>query len=157
MGRRDSGNCLKPIGVKTTVYDLAIWSIWSQLGFLYRLYWLLLCLVSLYTLFSAASIVRRSRISNDRNDSTANSPIRLEARITNLRQIIAAMFFTFGALFFWALPEAFNTLGDSRSSLRNEISRAFVMDFDFAANVFFVLLFLHCVQWVVSRRVLLAK
>ena len=151
---RDSGNCLKLIGVKTTVYYFAIWSIWSQLSFLYRLYWLLLSLVSLYTLFSAASIVRRFPISNRRNDSTESSRIRLEARITNLRQIIAAMSFAFGALFFWALPGAFDTLDHSRSLPLNSIIGAFRLHFAFAAHVFFVLLLLHCVQWFVSTRVL---
>jgi len=135
----------------------AIWSIWSQLSTLYRLYWLLLSLVSFYSLISAASIVRRFPISNHRNASPESSRIRLEARVTNLRQVIAAMFFAFGALFFWALPGAFHTLGLSRSLPLNEIIGAFWLHFAFAANVFFVLLLLHCVQWFVSRRVLACK
>ncbi len=151
---RNCGNCLKLIGVKTTVFSFAIWSIWSQLSFLYRLYWLLLSLVGFYTLFSAASIVRRFPISNYRNDSTESSRIRLEARITNLRQIIAAMSFAFGAMFFWVLPGAFNTLDHSRNLPLNSITGAFRLHFAFAANVFFVLLLLHCVQWFVSRRVI---
>jgi hypothetical protein len=112
MDHGTPGNCLKLIGVKTTVYpeDFAIWSIWPQLSPLYKLYWFLLSIVSLYTLFSAASIVRRSRISNHPNYSPESCRFRLEARITNLRQVIAAMFFAFGALFFWALPGAFNTI-----------------------------------------------
>jgi hypothetical protein len=90
---------VETIGVKTTVFYFTIWSIWSQLSFLYRLYWLLLSLVGLYTLFSA-SIVRGFPISNHRNDATESSRIWLEARIANLRQIISAMSFAFGALFF---------------------------------------------------------
>jgi len=151
---RDSENCLKRIGVKTTVFYFAIWSIWSQLSFLYRLYWFLLSLVGLYTLFSAVSTVRRFPISNHWNDSTESSRIWLEARITNLRQIISAVSFAFGALFFWALPGAFNTLDHSRSLPLNSIVGAFRLHFAFAANVFLVLLLLHCVQWFVSRRVL---
>ena len=139
------------------MYYFAIWSIWSQLSFLYKLYWLLLSLVCLYTLFSAASIARRFPISNQPNDSTESSRIRLEARITNLRQILAAMFFAFGALFFWALPGAFNTLDHSRSLNLTSIIGAFRLHFAFAANVFFVCLLLHCVQWFVSRRVLFTK
>jgi hypothetical protein len=156
---RDSGNCLKRIGVKTTVYpeNFAIWSIWPQLPPLYKLYWLLLSIVSLYTLLSAASIVRRFPSSNHPNDSPESCRFRLEARITNLRQVISAMFFAFGALFFWALPGALNTFGDSRVSPLNGIILQFVTDFTFAANVFFVFLLLHCVQWFVSRRVLFAK
>jgi hypothetical protein len=155
---RDSGNCLKQIGVKTTMYEtVAIWSIWSQLSFLYRPYWLLLSLISLYTLFSAASLVRRLRISYQRNDSSGSSRMRAEALITNLRQVIAAMFFAFGALFFWALPSAFSTIGLSRNPPLNEIIGAFATHFAFAANVFFVLWLLHCVQWFVSRRILVCE
>jgi hypothetical protein len=133
--------------------DFAIWSIWSQLSFLYRLFWLLLSLVSLYTYWSAASLLRRFRMPNHQNDSPESFRIRLEARITNLRQIIAAMFLTFGALFFWTLPEAFNTLGHSRSLPLGQIIGGLRLQFAFAASVFLVLLLLHCAQWLVSRRV----
>ena len=132
----------------------AIWSIWSQLSDLYKLYWLLLSLACFYTLFSASSIVRRFPTSNHQNDSPESSRIRLEARITNLRQVNGAMFFAFGALFFWSLPEGFHTLGDGNGWLLNQIIGTFAVHFVFAANVLFVLLLLHCVQWYVSRRVL---
>jgi hypothetical protein len=129
----------------------AIWSIWFSLSLLYQLYWLLLSIVTLDTLFSAVSIVRRFRISNDSPESSRN---RFEARITNLRQVIAAMFFAFGALFFWALPGAFyHTIADGRGWPLTEIILNFVTHFAFAANVFFVFLLLHCVQWFVSKRV----
>ena len=139
------------------VYYYAIWSIWSQLGSLCKLYWLLLSLASLYTLFSAVSIVRRLPVPNQRNDSPESSLRRLEARITNLRQVNAGMFFAFGALFFWSLPGAFHTLGLSRSYPINEYIGAFTLHFIFAANVFSVLLLLHCIQWFVSSRVLLCE
>jgi len=67
------------------------------------------------------------------------------------------MFFAFCALFFSALPGAFQTIALTRSSPLNEIIGALSLHFAFAANVFFVLLLLHCVQWLVSRRVLSAK
>jgi len=114
------------------------------------LYWLLLSLVSLYTLFLAVSIVRRS---NRSNDFPETSRIGLETEITNLRQVIATMCFAFGALFFWALPGAFQTFGLSRSLPLNLIIGNFSTHFAFASNVFFVLLLLHCIQWFVSRRV----
>jgi hypothetical protein len=101
---RGPGNCLRLIGVNRIVYYFAIWSIWSQLSFLYRLYWLLLCLISLYALFSVVSIVRRFPPTVKGNDSSEHSRILLEARITNLQQVITAMFFAFGALFFGRFP-----------------------------------------------------
>ena len=64
-----TGNCLRLIGVKRSVYFYAIWSIWSQLGFLYKLYWFLLSLAGLYTVFSASSIVRRLPVPTQPNES----------------------------------------------------------------------------------------
>jgi hypothetical protein len=135
-------------------HSFGIWFIWHELGFLYKVYWLLLSLVSLYTLFSAASIVRRFPIPNHRSDLPERSLIQVVARMTNMRQLIAAMFFAFGALFFWALPGAFNTIDNSRSLPWNSIMGNLGLHFAVAANVFLVLLLLHCVQWFVSRRVL---
>jgi hypothetical protein len=103
----------------------AIWSIWSQLSLLYRLYWLLLSLVSLYTLYSAASIVGHFPVFNQRNDSPESSRARLEAGAANLRQVVTAMFFAFGALFFSALPGAFTTLDHSRDLPLNQFIGAF--------------------------------
>ncbi len=79
---------------------------------------------------------------------------RLRARISNLRQVIAGMFLAFGALFFWSLPGAFNTLALSRGYPVSEYIGAFRLHFVFAANVFSILLMLHCIKWFVSRRVL---
>jgi hypothetical protein len=73
--------------------------------------------------------------------------------MTNLRQLIGAMFFAFGALFFWALPEAFNSIDNTHSLPWGSIMGALGLHFAFAANVFLTLLLLHCVQWFVSRRV----
>jgi hypothetical protein len=67
------------------------------------------------------------------------------------------MFFSFGALFFSALPSAFNTLGLSKALPLNEIIGSFRLHLVYAANVFLVLLILHCTQWFVSRRIVLAK
>jgi len=140
---------------RNKVYEyFAIWSIWPQLPFFYRLYSLLLSVVVLYTLFSTASTVRRSK---RLDDSPESSRIPLEAGITNLRQVLAAMFFAFGALFFSALPGAFQTIGLSRSLPLNDIIGHFSLHFAFAANVFIVFLFLHCVQWFVSSRILSTK
>jgi hypothetical protein len=117
------------------VYEyFAIWSIWSGLPLFYKLYWLLLSLVSIYTLFSAASIVRRVSISNCRDDLSESSQIRLEAVITNLGRVIGALFFAFSALFFWALPGAFQTISLSRSLPLNEIIGTFSVHFAFAAK-----------------------
>ena len=135
----------------------AIWSIWPLLPHFYKLYWLLLTLAGLYSLFSALSIDRRLRILRRRDDYEKSSLIGLEAGIMNLRQIIATIFFTFGTIFFSALPGAFETFGLSRSTLLGQITGALSVNFAFAANVFFVLLFLHCVQWFVSRRVVSMK
>jgi hypothetical protein len=131
--------------------DFVIWSIWPQLSPLYRLYWLLLSIASLYVLFSAVSLVRHHR-GPHRNGSLPGA-----RQITTLRQLIAAMFFAFGALFFWHLPGAFETSGDGRGIPLTQIIGSFRLHFNFAANVFIVFLLLHCLQWFVSRRVGLSE
>ena len=128
-------------------FNFAIWSLWSQLSFLYRLYWIVLLLVVMYSVFSAASILKNLGASNHGGEP--------DTRGANLRQLNLAMLLSFGALFFFSLPSAFNTLGLSRVLPFGEIIGSLRLHFINAANVFVVLLALHCVQWLVSRRRLL--
>lgn len=113
----------------------------------------MLSLGGLYALFVVASVVRRVLMSNQRNDPPERSLCRLQAQIANLRQVIDGLFFTFGAVFFWTLPNAFITIGDGTGPQINEYVENFRFHFVYAANVFSALLLLHCIQWGLSRRV----
>jgi hypothetical protein len=72
----------------------------------------------------------------------------LDARCTNLRQILLATFYLFGFLFSLSLQSLIHYLDGGLVSLLS----TFTLHCAFAANVFLVLLFLHFVQWLVSSR-----
>lgn len=68
-----------------------------------------------------------------------------------MRQLIGAMFYLFGFLFFLSLPSTLFT-PDSRISVGILVLKNFFVRFAFAANVFLILLVLHCVQWLASAK-----
>jgi hypothetical protein len=70
-----------------------------------------------------------------------------------LHQLVIATFYLFGFIFFLTLPFAFMTLGASKVPGWMFIFENLDYYFAFAANVFFVFLVLHSVQWFVSARV----
>jgi hypothetical protein len=77
----------------------------------------------------------------------------LQARSANVRELVGATFYLFWFIFFVTLPLATKISELSRISLGILILQNFLMYFAFAANVFVILLVLHCVQWVVSSRI----
>lgn len=64
----------------------------------------------------------------------------------------SSLCYLFGLIFFLSLQSAPHTLGLSHTFPATEILNNFVVSFVFAANVFFILLVLHLVQWLVSSR-----
>jgi hypothetical protein len=109
-------------------------------------------------MFFSASVIMvrvRSLINQRQVEDTSllrHSLAALQARIANMRQLIGATFYLFGLIYFLMLPLATRIL-DSRIPLELLILDNFLMYFAFAANVFFVFLVLHSVQWFVSSRV----
>jgi hypothetical protein len=89
----------------------------------------------------------------EEDSSLQHSLAMLQARSTNVRQLVGATFYLFGFVFFLALPLATRILDDSKTPLGILILNNFLMYFAFAANVFFVFLVLHSVQWLVCGRV----
>jgi hypothetical protein len=115
-------------------------------------------MVSAYGLFSATLIVVRLRSLANRSkvedlSSIQRSLATLHARSANLHQLVIATFYLFGFIFFLTLPFAFMTLGASKVPGWMFIFENLDYYFAFAANVFFVFLVLHSVQWFVSARV----
>jgi hypothetical protein len=135
-----------------------LWSIWMNLPALQRLFCLILSLVGIYTMFSATLIMVRIRsLANQHEVEDVSSLQRflaaLHARSANLRQLIGATFYFFGFIFFVTLPFAFITLASSSTPGWMYIFENLGFNFAFAANIFFVFLVLHSVQWFVSSRV----
>ena len=135
-----------------------LWSIWLYLPLLLKLFFLVLALVSFYTLFSAAvTMVRLRSLSDKRHvedeSSLHRSLATLDARSSNLRQLVGATFFLFGFVFFLKLPLIFVTPESRSISVGVLVFDNLQRFFAFAYNAFFVFLVLHCIQWFVSDRV----
>jgi hypothetical protein len=136
----------------------SIWSVWPYLSILPKLFFLIFCLVGIYIIVSAVLILARLRsvtrdIKPEQGSSPRASVTRLQTRCTNMGHLITATFYFFGFMFFMALPAATFVIELSRLPTTTFILRNFLVDFIFAANVFFVMLVLHLVQWFVSGRV----
>jgi hypothetical protein len=131
-----------------------LWSIWKQISLLYRVVVLVLCGVVTYTTYSAIAIWLRLRaIKAQASNAEAMKELPLlDRRCTNMRQILTAVFYFFGCIFFLNLPDAYRVVGDGRASPMFEIFKNFVVHFSFAANIFFVFLILHKMQWFTWRR-----
>ena len=121
---------------------------------MYRIFVLVLGFVTIYSLVSAMIIIMPLELSRRRDNSGSINPslASLHARCISLRQILGAMFYFFGFLFFVGLQNAQHTLGLGKIPL-GEILGNFMLQFVFAANVFFVFLGLHLLQWITCSRV----
>jgi hypothetical protein len=134
----------------------ALWSIWIELPLLHKMFLLLLFVVGVYSLFSATKIlagVRSVMASGQSRDVPAfqNEVATLYARSANMRHLITATFYLFGIVFFWGLRFTLWT-PDGKTSVFQLVLENFFLYFAFAANVFFIFLVLHSVQWFVSAR-----
>jgi hypothetical protein len=134
----------------------ALWSIWIELPLLHKSFFFVLFVVGVYSLFSAAKIlagVRSLMALGQSRDVSAlqNDVAALYARSANVRHVITATFYLFGIVFFWGLRFTLWT-PDSKTSVFLLVLENFFLYFAFAANVFFIFLVLHSVQWFVSAR-----
>ena len=132
----------------------ALWSIWSNLSHLQQAFLLMLGVVSSYSLFSAAKTLLRLRlIRRLRSEESAHvreSASALSIHCANVRRVIGATFYLFGLVLFLGLQTVGHTLG---GGFMQQILGNFLLHFAFAANVFFVFLTIHSIQWLVSARV----
>ena len=129
-------------------------SVWQPRSPLVRLYLLLLLLVCIYTTYFASFALMRLRSLRiaRADNSLQNTLARLNNRSANLRQIITAMSYLFGIIFFLQIQNAFWTPENGRP-VGPMVLENFRDDFRFAAAIFLVFLVLHSVQWFVSSRI----
>jgi hypothetical protein len=130
------------------------WSIWKNFAFLERMFFLILFAVSLYSLVSATSTMLRLRAMRglDSSQSLARlnqSLTALNNRVANVRHVIGATFYLFGFVLFCELANISNAVPDFTLHF---VLTDFIVHCAFAANVFFILLLLHLVQWLANRR-----
>jgi hypothetical protein len=134
----------------------ALWSIWIELPLLHKLFFIVLFVVGVYSLFSATKILAGVRslmaLGQSRDVPVLqNEAAALYARSANVRHLITATFYLFGIVFFWGLRFTLWT-PDGKTSVSLLVLENFFLYFAFAANVFFIFLVLHSVQWFVSAR-----
>jgi hypothetical protein len=109
-------------------------------------------------LFSAIVVMRclRATMTLPRKEDISTiqrSMAALHRLCTNVRQLIRATFYLFGLVLFLGLQRAYFVIGLSKIPVETIILENFLLYFAFAANVFFVFLVLHLVQWFFSGRV----
>ena len=135
-----------------------LWFSWKELSLAGRFFLLVLASGSTYLLFSALIVLRRVhsiRNRSQRKDALAHRRLMqaLQARCSNMDQLIAFMFYLFGFVFFLMLPSATRILGSGRTPVSWLILQNFLEDFAYAANVFLVFLILSSVRWFACTRV----
>ncbi len=136
----------------------ALWSIWIYLPLLPKLVLLILCTVGIYSIFSATVILARLRAMTSlgrKEDvpSIQRALAELNKKCTNMQQLIGGAFYFFGFVLFLSLQWAYFTIDKSSTPGGWRVLENFAVYFAFAANVFFIFLILHLVQWFVSGRV----
>lgn len=77
----------------------------------------------------------------------------IRRHVRNLQQGTAAAFYLFGLVLFLGLQDAYRTIEDGPTPVSQLVVRNFQIHFAFAANVFFVLLVVHLLQWVIVKKV----
>jgi hypothetical protein len=131
-----------------------IWAIWPDLPIPFKLFFLVLSLVCIYSLVSVTLIAIRLR-------SLMRVPLieharylsSLRARCAHLSQLLSAISYLFGLVFFMVLPTAHASITVGREPFWIALLRDCLVELSFVANVFAVLFVLHLAQWFVSSRV----
>jgi hypothetical protein len=126
-----------------------IWSIWPELGLLYKVLFEGLCAITIYFASSSFTAIMRFRVALAKQDIAYVKQvlIRLREKTERLRQVMTAAFYLFGFLLFLGLQGAYETVDKSKETLSEIVTRNLMIHFAFAANVFFLFLFLHLIQW----------
>jgi len=135
----------------------SLWSIWGSLSIMNHAFALTLLAVGIYCVSSAAIVLVRLRSIGRLSQNEHSLSIRqvvadLHNRSANMNYVLGATFYLFGVVFFLGIQQAPVTLGLSKSLPWTEVLWNFELHFAFAANVFLVLLILHCVSWFVRTR-----
>jgi hypothetical protein len=127
-----------------------LWTIWGYLSWLQRSFLFILLLVSIHCVYTTVVIMVRLR-----SKATLNKQrelVTLQSRNAALHQMIEAAFYLFGIVLFLGLQFAHWVIGDGPRPIAYQIINHYLLHFAFAANVFVIFLFLHCMHWIGSAR-----
>jgi hypothetical protein len=138
------------------LYDppYALWTIWRSLSTLNRGLIVILGVVFVYCVFSTIRTMLRLHSvwnrSNQDRQTVSDTIAALAARYARMRQVISATFYLFGLVLFLGLENIPNVLADGKEPLGVYVLDNFLLLCAFAANVFFIFLVLHSIQWAGS-------
>jgi hypothetical protein len=138
------------------LYDppYALWSIWRQLSLLNRGLILVLAGVLVYSVFSTfRTLLRLRSVWNRPNESPTavrEEIVALATRHATVQQVIRTAFYLFGLVLFIGMESIANVLADGKQPLGVYVLENFLLLSAFAANVFFIFLVLHLIQWAGS-------
>jgi len=137
---------------------VSLWSVWPHLTAWEKIFLWALGGLCAYVLFSVAITLRRIRKTrgsiHDGNSAEVESLfLTLRKRSTNLQKLIESALYLFGVVLFLSFQWAYVILETSNSTIESLVLRNFVAHFVFAFHVFFVLLFLHLMNWIVSNSI----
>src|SRR5579864_2024920 len=132
-----------------------IWLFWPYLSFLEKLYFISLCVLVIYALLIATGTVTSLRNIGRIHDTSPRqrSIAGVHMRLGALRQLTVAAFFLFGVVLFTSFLFAYMIVDNSGTPIGWLVLKNLQIHFAFAANVFFVFLILHFIQWFAANRV----
>ena len=133
------------------IADLDLGSVWLSLSLANKLFFLYFCGVAVYT-FSLCLYVFVFLYSDDSN-RVEGSFDKLNRRLANLRQLHLFTLYLFGFCIMVSIPNAFVTLGESKTWPIGQYIRGISFLFYFDAPIFLGFLLLHTLQWVATVRV----
>jgi hypothetical protein len=115
---------------------------------------LILGAVFAYCVFSTIKTLLQLRAvwnqPNQDKRTACNAIGALATRFVRLRQVIGATFYLFGLVLFLGMENITFYLADSKTPGAVYILDNFLLLCAFSANVFFIFLVLHCIQWAGS-------
>jgi hypothetical protein len=125
---------------------------WRALPTVARLFVVFLCPASIYVLVALTRVLLRLHTLR-RFPLSKSALVDLQNRLANLRQLVLFTFFLFGINFAMQLVDAYILNGVYSLPPYVVIVEEFRYRIEYAADVLFVLLVLHSLQWFVSARV----
>ena len=132
----------------------ALWTIWRQLSLLNRGLVLILGTVFAYCAFSTIRTMLRLHSvwnrPNQEGETVRDAIAVLATHYARLRQVIGATFYLFGLVLFLGMENITNVMADGKEPLGIYVLDNFLLLCAFAANVFFIFLVLHSIQWAGS-------
>jgi hypothetical protein len=140
-----------------SITNLDLRSVWVPLSLSNRLFFLLFCGVSIYTLFLSLYVLfqlhsLKKQAAKENAISAQPSLGTLSRRLANLRQLHLFTLYLFGFCIMFNIPNAFVTLGLSKTWPVAQYIQGLTFLFYFDAPIFLGFLLIHSLQWAVSAR-----